>query len=99
MRENFYRVRPWAGGWGVFANEEDVRKVTEPLRTRSDAVIHAKELARRSKGAQILVYDEHGKLASEFFYQPDERAALATDDSVPSLAASRPVAKRTRPRT
>ncbi len=96
MKDHFYRVRPWAGGWGVFADDEDVRNVTEPLRTRADAVIHAKELARRNNGAQILVYDEQGRLASEFFYQPDERAALSGDDSLPSLAASRPSRKRGR---
>lgn len=99
MKDDFYRVKPWAEGWGVFANEGDEPRMTEALRTRADAVVHAKELARRNGGAQVLVYDERGKVASEFYYQPDERPALAEDDSVPSLAASRPVSsKRARPR-
>jgi hypothetical protein len=99
MMDRYFRIRPWAGGWGVFANEEDEPRVTEPLRSQGDAVIHAKELARSNDGAQILVYDEHGKLVSEFFYQHDERAALASDDTVPSVAASRAVTKRVRSRT
>lgn len=99
MRDEFYRVKPWAGGWGVFASADDLRRTEEAHRTRADAVIHAKELARRAGGAQILVYGEHGELDSEFFYQPDERPALADDDSIASFAATRPVSKRrSRPR-
>lgn len=89
-----YRIRPWAGGWGVFTNG-DVSAV-EPFRTPADAVIHAKELARRERGgAQIIVYDERGLLLSEFFYQPQERSSLDRDDEIRSLAASRP-ARRSR---
>lgn len=84
-----YRVRPWAGGWGVFLDEE--AQATEPLRTAADAVAHAKELAKRSRsGAQIGVYDESGALLSEFFHQAEERPSLERDDEVPSMAASRP---------
>jgi Uncharacterized protein conserved in bacteria (DUF2188) len=90
-----YRVEPWAGGWGVF--EDGKKKVVEPLRTQGDAVLHAKELAGRSRGgSQIAVYAEDGRLISEFFYQQDERSALRGTDDVPSMAASAPAtAKRT----
>jgi hypothetical protein len=81
-----YRVRCVDGGWEVF--DRDERSVSEMMRTQADAVVHAKELARRDGSAQILVYDAHGKVASEFFYQRDERAALAYDDSAPMAAAS-----------
>lgn len=88
-----YRVRPWAGGWGVFLDDENV--AVDPLRTSADAVAHAKELAKRSPdGAQIGVYDETGALVSEFFYQREERGALERDDTVPSMAASRPARRR-----
>jgi hypothetical protein len=40
--------------------------------------------------AQVLVYSESGTLDSEFFYGSDERSALAADDTVGSIAASRP---------
>jgi hypothetical protein len=87
-----YRVRPWATGWGVFEKGEP--QATEPFMTQADAVIHAKELARRTEGgAQILVYSEAGVLVSEFFYMRDEREALDEDDSVRSVAASRPVSR------
>jgi hypothetical protein len=93
-----YRVRPWAGGWGVFLGERN--ETVDPLRTAADAVAHAKELARRSPGgAQISVYDERGALLSEFFYQPAERKALERDAEIPSLAASRPARRRSRPGT
>jgi acetoin utilization protein AcuB len=84
-----YDVRPWGGGWGVFAKR--ARAAVEPFRTSADAVAHAKELARHSaNGAQIRVVNESGSLVSEFFYQPDERASLDRDGAVPSVAASRP---------
>lgn len=92
-----YRIREWAGGWGVFADEQNV--AVEPFRTPADAVIHAKELARRVPGgAQICVYDAKGALLSELFYQHDERPALDRDDSLASFAASAP-ARRRPPRT
>jgi hypothetical protein len=89
MHGKAYRVRAWAGGWGVF--DDGAKQAVEPFRTQGDAVAHAKELARRSEqGAQILVYAEDGGLTSEFFYQRDEREALRSDDAVPSVAASAP---------
>ncbi|AKU93478.1 hypothetical protein AKJ09_00142 [Labilithrix luteola] len=89
MNDHLY-VKPWAGGWAVYS-DSGKREVVEPWRTRADAVIHAKELARSTGPSQILVYDEQGELDSEFFYQADEREALDLDDSVPSIAASKPV--------
>jgi hypothetical protein len=84
-----YRVRTWAGGWGVF--DDVMNDVDEPFRTQGDAVAHAKELAKRSsQGAQILVYADSGKLVSEFFYQREERESLRQDDAVASVAASAP---------
>ena len=90
MDRKVYRVRAWAGGWGVF--DDGAKQAVEPFRTQGDAVAHAKELARRSaEGAQILAYAEDGELISEFFYQRDEREPLRTgDDAVPSVAASAP---------
>jgi hypothetical protein len=113
MPDRMYRVRPWAGGWGVFVVEPSgtkpspagrgvpptERNVTvDPLRTAADAVAHAKQLAKRVPGgAQISVYDEDDALLSEFFYQPAERASLERDDEIPSMAASRPSRRKTRP--
>jgi hypothetical protein len=88
MADEAFHVRPIAGGWGVFTR--DGNPLCEPLRARVDAVIHAKELARRAGLAQILVYAEDGRLDSEFFYGSDERGVLIDDDSLSSRAASRP---------
>jgi hypothetical protein len=89
MDGKVYRVRTWAGGWGVF--DDRTREAVEPFRTQGDAVAHAKELAKRSsRGAQVLIYAENGKLMSEFFYQQDERRSLRRDDAVASVAASAP---------
>jgi hypothetical protein len=88
-----FRIKPWAGGWGVFRGDENV--AVEPFRTPADAVIHAKELARQvAGGAQLCIYNESGALLSEFFFQGDERAALGRDEMIPSLAASRPARRR-----
>jgi hypothetical protein len=81
-----YRVRSADGGWAVFDREENI--ASERMRTQADAVAHAKELARRDGSAQIIVYDAHGGIASEFFYQREERPALAYDDSARTTAAS-----------
>jgi hypothetical protein len=90
-----YRIRAWAGGWGVFVDGGN--EAVEPFRTQGDAVAHAKELARHHEGgAQILVYAESGKLVSDFFYQREERDALRGDDAVPSVAAFRPATRRAR---
>jgi hypothetical protein len=96
----FYRVRrTWTGLWGVYEDDSDELAARDPFRTRADAVIHAKELARREgSGAQILVYGEDGMLDSEFFYGPEERDALAGDDEPPSFAASRPASRASRAR-
>jgi hypothetical protein len=88
-----YSVKSIDGGWEVF--DQSGRRLSQEPQAKNDAVIHAKELARRD-GAQILIYDEHGKLESEFFYQQEERASLAHDDSVRSMAASEPVIHRRR---
>jgi hypothetical protein len=81
-----YSVRSIGAGWEVFDRED--RSVSERMRSQSDAVGHAKELARRDGSAQLVVYDVHGKIASEFFYQREERPSLAYDDSTPMTAAS-----------
>jgi hypothetical protein len=36
------------------------------------------------------VHGERDTVTSEFFYQRDERSALASDDSTRTMAASRP---------
>ncbi len=84
-----YRVRPIDGGWEVFDRHDHC--VSERMFTQGDAVGHAKELARHDGSAQIIVYGDRGKVQSEFFYQREERASLGYDDSVPSVAATRPV--------
>jgi len=81
-----YRVRSADGGWEVF--DRDDHSASERMRTQADAVAHAKELARRDGSAQIIVYDPDGNVVSEFFYQRDERPALAYDDSARTTAAS-----------
>ena len=83
-----YRVRYNDGTWRVFAGDGEV--ASGRIDSLSNAVIHAKELARRDGSAQILVYDTDDHLRSEFVYQRDERSSLSTDDSVASLAASGP---------
>lgn len=84
-----YRVRSiGAGGWEVF--DRSGRAVSERMETQSDAVVHAKELARRDGSAQLIVHAKDGTIASEFFYQREERPALAGDDMTRSMAASRP---------
>ncbi len=88
MNDKSFHIRSSDGGWAVFTPSG--ASVSETLRTRADAVIHAKQLAQREGMAQILIYGEDGSLESEFFYGRDERRSLATDDSVSSLAASRP---------
>jgi hypothetical protein len=91
-----YSVRKVDTGWDVFDRHQ--HGVSKPMRSRSDAVAHAKELARHDGSAQIIVYDENGKVASEFFYQREERQSLAYDDSTPTVAASHAVTLREEPR-
>jgi hypothetical protein len=83
-----YRIQSVGGGWGVF--DHLGRSVSERMGTQADAVAHSKELARGSGSAQIIVYDEHGKLVSEFFYQRDERPSLDFDNDTRTRAASHP---------
>lgn len=83
-----YHVRSVEGAWEVFDGEG--RRVSERQRTQGDAVVHAKELAYREGSAQIVVHREDGSIASEFFYQREERPSLELDDATPSVAASRP---------
>jgi CBS domain-containing protein len=89
-----YRVKSVNGGWEVF--DRDGRRVSEMLRAQSDGVGHAKALARRDGSAQIIVHHQDGSIASEFFYQRDERSALSIDDTIPTLAASQPAHARRR---
>jgi CBS domain-containing protein len=92
-----YHVKSVDGGWEVFDRRGE--RVSERMDTQSEAVIHAKELARGAGSAQIIVHDKRGSIQSEFFYGKDERSALASDDTVPTMAASRPVhARRARSR-
>lgn len=88
MVDEAFHIRSVDGGWSVFTRSGAC--ISEVVRARTDAVIHAKELARKAGIAQILVYGEDGALDSEFFYGREERSALSGDDSVSSLAASRP---------
>jgi hypothetical protein len=86
MRDEIYRVMVADGGWGVFTR--DGRRVSELLRAQSDGVVHAKELASRDGSAQIVVYDEHGKIVSDFHHQRAERPSLSHDDTTATSAAS-----------
>jgi hypothetical protein len=90
--KSVYSVRSLVGGWAVFDRSD--RRVSEWLRTQADAVAHAKELARRDGSAHIVVRDEQDRVASEFFCQREEREALDRDDSVASMAATRPTTAR-----
>ena len=81
-----YRVRSIDGDWIVLDREN--HPVSDRMRTQTDAVAHAKELARRDGIGQIVVYDLDGDVMSEFFYERAERPALAYDDSSPLTAAS-----------
>jgi CBS domain-containing protein len=83
-----YHVRSLDGGWAVF--DRAGRCLTEPLRTQGDAVVHAKELARDVGSAQVIVHHADGSVASEFFHLRDERSSLERDDTLPTIAASRP---------
>jgi hypothetical protein len=89
--DGVYHVRWMGSGWEV--QNRTGKSVSEPRMTQADAVVHAKELARREGAAQIIVHDRNGTVLSEFFYQRGERDALAYDDSSPSFAASRPAHK------
>jgi hypothetical protein len=84
-----YHVKSLDGEWAVF--DRAGRRLTEPLRTQGDAVVHAKELARAAGAAQVIVHSADGSVVSEFFHLRDERSALDRDDTLPTLAASRPV--------
>ena len=89
---NVYHVRWFGSGWQVC--DQDDRTLSESRYSQADAVIRAKELARRDGSAQIVVHDEAGSVVSEFVYEREEREALAYDDAPPTMAASHP-AKRT----
>jgi hypothetical protein len=58
------------------------------MQNQADAVVHAKELARRTGGAYIVVSDERGALASEFFYQGEQRTS---HNGGSTKSATRPV--------
>ena len=83
--DKVYHVRWVSSGWRVC---DEHATVSEPRYSQADAVMHAKELARRDGSAQIVVHDELGTVVSEFFYQREERKALDYDDAPPSLAAT-----------
>jgi hypothetical protein len=91
-RSPVYRVRNIDGDWMVV--DRDDRPASDRMRTQTDAVVHAKELARRDGIAQIIVYGTDGRVMSEFFYERAERPALAYDDSSPVSAASHPASRR-----
>jgi len=87
-----FHVRWMGSGWEV--QDRAGKTLSEPQMAQADAVMHAKELARRDGSGQIIVHDMAGTVVSEFIYQRAERSALAYDDASPSLAASRPERKR-----
>lgn len=73
-----YWVKSRAGGWVVV--DQDGRPMSEPVRTQSDAVIHAKELAHGAGSAHIIVHAEDGSMSSEFFYRREERPLAAAEE-------------------
>jgi hypothetical protein len=88
-----YRVRYDGADW--FVEDKQGARTSERMRSQAEAVIHAKELARRDGSAQIIVHDQTDLVVSEFFYQRAEREPLRdTDDEIPSLAASQPARKK-----
>ncbi|HEY1959179.1 MAG TPA: DUF2188 domain-containing protein [Polyangiaceae bacterium] len=87
-----FHVRWMGTGWEV--QDRKGKSLSEPRMAQAEAVMHAKELARREGTGQIIVHDMAGTVVSEFFYQRAERSALAYDDASPSFAASRPVRKQ-----
>jgi len=84
-----FHIRWIEDGWEV-RDRRNRRVSTERVYTQAEAVIHAKEHARNAGSAQIIVHDVDGNVTSDFFYQRNEREALARDDSVPTMAASQP---------
>ena len=84
--DNVYHVRWFGSFWQVC--DGGGRTVSEPRFAQADAVMHAKELAKRDGVAQIVVHDEAGSVVSEFFYEREEREALAYDDAPPTMAAT-----------
>lgn len=95
-RSPVYRVRNLDGDWMVFDRED--RPASDRMLTQTDAVAHAKELARRDGIAQVIVYDLEGRVMSEFFYEREERPALEYDDSSPQMAAAHPTSAARRNR-
>jgi hypothetical protein len=93
-KDTLYRVKPVDGGFKVVDREG--HSVSELMQAQADAVVHAKQLARRDGSAQIIVHRPDGSVASEFFYGRDERTALSSDDSAPTVAATHPVHARPR---
>lgn len=72
-----YRIRAEDGGWDVIDGKG--ARVAAGLRAQSDAIAHAKELAKQTGSAEIVVYDDQGSVASQFFYTSKERSSLATE--------------------
>lgn len=93
VKGKVYHVYYTGGCWEVL--DRMGQPVSSPVMTQVDAVIHAKELARRDGGGQIIAHREDGTVASEFIYQPEERRSLERDDSVRSFAASKPERRKT----
>ena len=67
MTGRVLQVRPFAGGFCVFA--DDASDVSEPTGSRDDAVRQAKGLARVLGSAQIEIYAPNGSLERELWYQ------------------------------
>ena len=84
--DKVYHVRWISSGWHV-CDKNDCT-LSEPTYTQAAAVMRAKELARRDGSAQIIVHDEAGSVVSEFFYEREEREALAYDNAPPTMAAT-----------
>ena len=70
MERQVYHVTPFANGWKVAAEGEDLEVVRD---NKEDALEEAKRLAKAGELGQVIVHGEDGKIQDEMTYGEDPR--------------------------
>jgi uncharacterized protein DUF2188 len=72
MLRKIYHVTPIGDAWGV---RRERRKRADSIHLfKTDAVEHAKQLARTAALGAVKVHGRNGRLQSEFTYREDPRS-------------------------
>ncbi|MGZ3422625.1 MAG: DUF2188 domain-containing protein [Polyangiales bacterium] len=87
MTKTAFRVRPDGTGWVVV--DGTGASVSKPMRTQSDAIAHAKVLAKAAGGAHVIVFDDEDCIDHELYYVPSDRVDSPTYVTLNPMPMSR----------